>query len=92
MTMKPLNKPLALLSALGVALITASSAWCLKPSIRLDAATSDGQVTQLTTQLLEEAQFSHTRLDDALAEKFLDRYFDTLDGTRELFFQSDTTE
>jgi len=90
--MKPLNKPLALLSALGVALITATSAWCLKPSLRLDAATPDGQVTQLTTQLLEEAQFSHTRLDNALAEKFLDRYFDTLDGTRELFFQSDTTE
>ena len=92
MTMKPLNKTRAAVSAIGFALITAATAWCLRPSIRLDASTAEGKVTQLTTQLLEQTQFSHERLDDALASKFLDRYFDSLDGTRELFFQSDVAE
>jgi carboxyl-terminal processing protease len=90
--MKPLNKTRAALSAIGFALITVASAWCLRPSIRLDASTVEGKVTQLTTQLLEQTQFSHARLDDSLASKFLDRYCDSLDGTRELFFQSDTAD
>jgi len=90
MRMKSLNKTRAVVSAIGLILVTAASAWCLRPSVRLDAPTLEGKVIQLTTQLLEQTQFSHTRLDDALAAKFLDRYFDSLDGTRELFFQSDT--
>ena len=90
--MKPLNKSLAVLTALGLALITASSAWCLRPALQLNAPTPEGRIAQLTTQLLEEAQYSHQRLDDALAAKFLDRYLDSLDGTHEILFQSDTAE
>lgn len=90
--MQPLNRTLASFTALGLALITATSAWCLRPAIRLDASTPEGKVAQVTTQLLEQMQFSHQRLDDALAAKFLDRYLDSLDGTHEVLLQSDVTE
>ena len=76
---------------LGFALVTAS-AWALRDSPRLDAATPEGQVTQLTVQLLEGAPFAHRRLNDAMAAKFLERYLDTLDGSHELFLQSDVAE
>lgn len=90
--MKPLHRSIAVFSAVGLALITAVPAWCLRPEVQLDAPTPDGRVTQLTAQLLEQAQFSHQRLDDGLAAKFLDRYLDSLDGSRELFLKSDVAE
>ena len=86
--MKPLTRSLAL----GLALIATAPIWALPPKARLDAPTAEGKVTQLTTQLLEEAQFAHQPLDGKMAAKFLDRYLDALDGTHELFFQSDVAE
>jgi carboxyl-terminal processing protease len=85
-------RPLAVFSALALALITASTAWSLRTAIRLDAPTPEGQTVQLTAQLLEQAQYAHEKLTAALASKFLDRYCDSLDGTREVLFQSDVDE
>ncbi len=90
--MKSIHRSLIGLTALGVALITSASVWALRPGLKLDAPTTEGKVTQLTAQLLEEAQFAHQKLDDDLAAKFLDRYLDTLDPSRELFLQSDIAE
>lgn len=89
--MKPLHRSITVFTALCVA-ITTATIWALRPNLRLDASTPDGQVTQLTAQLLEQAQYAHHPLDDAMATKFLDRYIDTLDPPHELFFQSDIAE
>jgi carboxyl-terminal processing protease len=89
---KPLNRSISALAALGLALITAAPGWCLRPEVRLNAPTPEGKVTQLTAQLLEQAQIAHQPLDDKLAAKFFDRYLDALDGSHELFFQSDVAE
>ncbi len=53
---------------------------------------TDGNITRLTAGLLEHSQFSHHRLDDELAAKFLDRYLDSLDPAHLLFLQSDAQE
>lgn len=90
--MKPLSRPLAAWTAIGLALIAIAPAWALRPELRLDAPTTDGKLTQLTAQILEQAQFAHHPLDDAVAAKFLDRYIDSLDGSHELFYQSDIAE
>ena len=50
---------------------------------------TDANITRVTAGLLEHSQFSHQRLDDELAAKFLDRYLDSLDPDRLLFLQSD---
>jgi len=90
--MKFSHRLFAALAGIGLVLITASSAWCLRPAVKLDAQTTEGKITQVITQLLEQTQFAHQRLDDALVTRFLDRYLDSLDGTHELFFQTDTAE
>ncbi|HZR21556.1 MAG TPA: carboxy terminal-processing peptidase [Verrucomicrobiae bacterium] len=54
-----------------------------------DAGSEEANITRLTARLLESSQFSHHRLDDELAAKFLDRYLDTLDSAHLLFLQSD---
>jgi carboxyl-terminal processing protease len=46
-TMKPLQRSLAVFTALGLALIPTGQVRALQPSLRLDAKTEDGQVTQL---------------------------------------------
>ncbi len=89
--MKPLHRSIAF-TALGLALITSAPLWALRPSLRLDAPTPDGRVTQLTAQLLEQGQFAHRRLDDAMAARFLDRYLDSLDPSHDIFLQSDVGE
>jgi carboxyl-terminal processing protease len=53
---------------------------------------SSSNVVRLTAEVLERSQFAHHRLDDELAARFLDRYLDTLDASRILFFQSDQDE
>jgi carboxyl-terminal processing protease len=58
----------------------------------LDEKQTDAATTALTSKILENSQFAHKKLDAALAEKFLERYFDTLDGGRNIFFQSDIEE
>lgn len=90
--MKPLHLTITAFTAFGIALSSAITAWSSRPELQLDAPTPDGKVTQLTAQLLEQAQFAHQRLDDRLAAKFLDRYLDSLDGSREVFLQSDVAE
>ena len=89
MNIRPLSRSVTVVTTLGVALIATAPVWALRPALRLDAPTSDGQITQLTAQLLEEAQFAHRRLDDPMAARFLDRYIDSLDPSHELFLQSD---
>ena len=92
MNIKPLARSVTVLTTLGVALIATAPVWALRPALRLDAPTPDGQITQLTAQLLEEAQFAHRRLDDSMASMFLGRYIDSLDPSHELFLHSDIDE
>jgi carboxyl-terminal processing protease len=75
-------------AALGAMLVTSAPA----SGLRLDAPTPDGKVTQLTAEILEQAQFAHRRLDDAMAARFLDLYTESLDPAHELFLQSDIAE
>ena len=90
--MKPLNRSIAFLTSLGVALIAAAPAWSLRPELHLTAPTPEGKVTQLTAELLEQGQFGRHRLDDAMAAKLIDRYVDGLDSAHEIFFASDMAE
>lgn len=90
--MKSINRSTATFAAIGLTLLVALPAWSLHREHQLDAPTPDAKVTQLTAQLLEQAQFAHHRFDDALAAKFLNRYMDDLDGSHELFLQSDVAE
>ena len=53
---------------------------------------TDGNITRITAGLLEHSQFSHHRLDEELAARFLDRYLDSLDPVHLLFLQSDAQE
>lgn len=53
---------------------------------------TDRNITRVTAGLLEHSQFSHHRLDDELAARFLDRYLDSLDPAHLLFLQSDAQE
>jgi carboxyl-terminal processing protease len=53
---------------------------------------TDGNIVRLTAGLLEHSQFSHHRLDDELAARFLGRYLDSLDPTHLLFLESDVQE
>ena len=53
---------------------------------------TDANITRLTASLLEHSQFSHHRLDDELAGRFLGRYLDSLDPAHLLFLQSDAQE
>ncbi|HET6332763.1 MAG TPA: carboxy terminal-processing peptidase [Polyangiales bacterium] len=55
-------------------------------------AQTEANIARLTTNILERSQFAHHALDSELAAKFLDSYFDALDGTRSLFLQTDVDE
>ena len=92
MNLKPLARSVAVVTTLGVALIATAPVWAMHPALKITAPTPDGQITQLTAQLLEQAQFEHRRLDDTTAARFLDRYIDSLDPSHELFLQSDIAE
>ncbi len=92
MNIKPLARAAAVVTTLGVALLATAPAWALRPALKITAPTPDGQITQLTALLLEQAQFEHRRLDEPMAARFLDRYIDSLDPSHELFLQSDIDE
>ena len=62
------------------------------PSAAELATRTEFSITRLTTSLLEHSQFAHHPLDRDLAGTFLDRYLDSLDGTRSLFLQSDVDD
>jgi carboxyl-terminal processing protease len=56
------------------------------------AGSTEASITRLTTDILEQSQFSHHALDRELAGKFLDSYLDALDARRSFFLKSDVTE
>src|SRR5215475_6637682 len=90
--MKIFLKPFRSILAVSGALILSVSAFALRPGKPLDQATTDAEITRLTSKILEKSQFAHHPPDDELAGKFLDRYLDTLDSQRIMFLQSDVDE
>ena len=82
----------ALPISFGVTLLATGAAIALRPPLSVGAQDADSQITQLNAQILEQAQFDHRQLDDAMAEEFLRGYLDSLDPSHELFFQSDVNE
>ncbi len=91
--MKLLPKNHLTVFALGNGLTVATAAafgfWNPAP---LDEKATDAAVTAVTSKVLESSQIAHHRLDDALANRFLDRYLDTLDAGHMLFLKSDLDE
>jgi carboxyl-terminal processing protease len=82
--------PAALTSLLLACFITVSTPGTSAALLTPDAKNpTDRNITRITAELLEHSQFSHHRLDDELAAKFLDRYIDSLDPDRLLFLQPD---
>src|SRR5262245_18224950 len=90
--MKIYLKPFRSIIAISGALILSVSAISLRPGQVLDQTATDAEITRLTSKILEKTQFAHHPLDDELAGKFLDRYFDILDGQHVVFRQSDVDE
>src|SRR5271163_2539160 len=90
------HMPAALATLASLVLVCFVAAATLgRPTAALAAGANDptdGNITRLTAGLLEQSQFSHHRLDDALASKFLDRFLDSLDPAHMLFLQSDARE
>ena len=43
-------------------------------------SSTEGNITKVTVRILEQTQYAHRPLDDALSVRFLERYVDTLDG------------
>ena len=69
----------ALPISFGVTLLATGAAIALRPPLSVGAQDADSQITQLNAQILEQAQFDHRQLDDAMAEEFLRGYLDSLD-------------
>ncbi len=90
--MKPQFKSLIPAVSISAALASAAAAFGFREADPLDPAATDAATTVLTSKILESSQFAHQQLDDQLAGKFLDRYLDTLDGSHQLFLQSDLDE
>ena len=57
----------------------------------LDVPT-EANITLATASILASSQFAHRSLDNSLADAFIDRYLQALDGDRSLFLQSDMDE
>jgi carboxyl-terminal processing protease len=55
-------------------------------------ATTESNITRLTTNVLENSQFAHHPFDSELAGTLLERYMDALDRTRSLLLQTDVAE
>jgi carboxyl-terminal processing protease len=95
MKLKLLLRPaIAALASLVLAgFVTAAASGSRTTSLAADANDpTDRNITRITAGLLEHSQFSHHRLDDELAARFLDRYLDSLDPAHLLFLQSDAQE
>jgi carboxyl-terminal processing protease len=73
-------------------MVAAAAAFGFRSPAPLDDKATDAAVTAVTTKVLESSQIAHHRLDDELADKFLDRYLDTLDAGHMLFLKSDLDE
>jgi carboxyl-terminal processing protease len=63
-----------------------------KTDSKTDKATTQANITRLTTSLLAGSQFARHPLDDQMAAKLIERYLEALDGSRTLFLQSDVDE
>jgi carboxyl-terminal processing protease len=70
--------------ALGAAAVAGLSA-----SRTTTPSDTESNITRLTVSILARSQFAHHPLDADLANQFLERYLDALDGRRSLFLQSD---
>lgn len=90
--MKPLLTHIIPVVSISTALATTASAFGFRGQDPLDAKATDAAITVMTSKILENSQFAHRQLDDALAAKFLDKYLDTLDGGHLIFLQSDIDE
>ncbi len=89
--MKPLFKFLLPAFSISTSLLAAAAAAeAERPATDpLSANATDAAVTILTSKILESSQFAHQQLNAKLADKFLDRYLDALDGAHLLFLQED---
>ncbi len=91
--MKSLQKSLIPACVISSGLIVASAAaFGFRKPEPLSAKETSSAITAVTAGVLENSQFTHQKLDDPLAGKFLDRYLDTLDASHMLFLQSDLDE
>jgi carboxyl-terminal processing protease len=88
----PFNTAAIPAAALTGALVTSALAFGFGKPEKLDDATTDAAITAITSKILESSQFAHQQLDDKLANRFLDRYLDTLDPSHMLFLQGDLDE
>ena len=57
-----------------------------------DAAPTEAQIAAATATILDGAHYSHRPPDELLSNQFLENYLDALDGSRQLFLQSDADE
>ena len=62
------------------------------PTAPLVPGTNDVTIARLTARLLEHNHYSHQPFDDAMAERFYNRYLDMLDPLHFYFLQSDLAE
>ena len=79
-------------ASISASLIATAFAFGFKNSEPLDAKATDAAITTLTSKILESSQFAHQELNDELANKFFDRFLDSLDGNHMLFLKSDLDE
>ncbi len=79
-------------TAFSAALIGTALAFGFGKPEKLDEKSTDAAITAITSKVLESSQFAHKQLDTTLANRFLDRYLDTLDPGHMLFVQSDLDE
>ncbi len=90
--MHPMLRSTLPVLSLTLSLASSAGAFGFLNADPLDDQQTDAATTVLTSKILESSQFAHKKLDAALAEKFLARYLDTLDGARSIFLQSDIDE
>lgn len=90
--MKTLLKSLLVLVPAGASLLTCAAQLEPGQTGALGAAETDAAVTALTSRILESSQFTHRKLNEDLAGRFLDRYLDSLDGGHMIFLQGDLDE
>lgn len=82
--------PLAL--SLLVALALAGASASNGATASRDTHATDVNLVRVTTNLLEQSQFSHHPLDRDLTKKWLKHYLDALDSRHSLFLETDAEE
>jgi carboxyl-terminal processing protease len=87
------KRPILLRTTLGLAaLIGALHCSGLSAAPPASRNATDANIVRLTSNVLEQSQFAHHKLDQDLAGRFLDSYLDALDGNRLLFLKADLDE